>query len=56
MRVFRGIPVLLFGALRLPAQAGFVLPTAGVRQQSESQTEWPGYEGGQYIAFALPQP
>ncbi len=52
MRVFKWIPVTLFGALLLSARTGFVLQPAAARQQPqkgqplESQTEWPGYGGG----------
>lgn len=45
MRVYRWMPAVLFGALLLLVRVCFVLQPAAA-QQSETQTEWPGYGGG----------
>ena len=46
MRVYRGMPAVLFGAPLFWACACFIFQPAAARQQSESQTEWPSYGGG----------
>ena len=44
MRVYSGMPAILFGALLL--SASFVFQPAAARQQGGSQTDWPSYGGG----------
>src|ERR1041385_8458019 len=46
MRVYRGIPVVLFGVLLLFSHGRVATQTATTGQQPESQTEWPSYGGG----------
>ncbi len=45
MRVDKGRPIILFGALLLFSQTHVATQTTGTRQQSESQTEWSSYGG-----------
>lgn len=46
MRVFRGIPVVLSGAVLLFSCSHVATQTAAVGQQTQSRTEWSGYGGG----------
>jgi quinoprotein glucose dehydrogenase len=45
MKLLRGMPVVLFGALLLSSYSLSVIELAAARQPTENRTEWPSYGG-----------